>query len=176
MLGGLGNYGKSVAEIQAVIDTHKASIQARHDRNDAYGDPDENHLGISAWAEGQNDDLYRIELLLAARGWSADFVVLQDLEGNDVPDARVFVNQFNQLAWLVKRPDGTVFAPYRPVRESTLEKKGFREVLKSFPAYARHDGGGKGTAGMLNVHVAIFPHPEAAIALDERRGTIYSLS
>lgn len=50
--------------------------------------------------------------------------------------------------WIVNHPDGTVsFLPYHPKRESTLAKRGYREVIEYTRCWITIDGCGRGLSG-----------------------------
>lgn len=148
------NFGKSPDEIREIIAAHESRVDARHENARRIGDDDACHLGLSAWGEGLTATLLERELELSERGWTASFPRLADLEGNEIP-ARVIDSRFGRC-WMLLDEKGEstgTFAPYRPKRPSTLERRGYREIEVERPAFARLEGDGRGLSGRVWVEI-----------------------
>lgn len=89
---------------------------------------------LSQWASGvvARENEYLADLAEAGGKW--EVTVLADLEGNEV-NARPFLNKFKKVCWIIFDETGEVkeFAPYKPAKEITLSKRGYKEVGKVLP-------------------------------------------
>lgn len=101
---------------------------------------------LSMWANDSMMSLRRVQLELAENGWTDEFTVLTDLDGNEVEGARCVSFKGNygwQTKWVVNHPNGkTEWLPYTghnsmtPRKIKNLEKKGYRTAIARKPAYA----------------------------------------
>jgi hypothetical protein len=96
---------------------------------------------LSQWASGQMASIYEACAVLAENGGMWELDQLQDLAGNDV-NARIIRTQYG-VKWGVIDPETDQvieWLPYRPARESTLAKKGYKETKKVMPAIVQTYG------------------------------------
>jgi len=110
---------------------------------------------LSQWASGLNAQLKRKEAEIAEAGglWTFERHVLVTSEG-EATDARQVETRYGPR-WRLDSRD--LWLPFRPARESTLGKRGFREVVESEvgPAKAIHWGTGRGLSGATSVRTIV---------------------
>lgn len=98
---------------------------------------------LSQWAAGQMSHIYEALAALADAGGEWTFTYLADLDGNLV-NARQIRGKFGPC-WMILDDEGKAtgeFAPWRPAKESTLAKRGYKEVEVKRPACVRVSGNG----------------------------------
>lgn len=119
---------------------------------------------VSQWASGLNAQLAREQADIEEAGGVATFFreSLTDLDGNPVA-AKLIRGKYG-LCWAMLDGEDNFtgeFVSAHPVRESTMERKGYREVKSEFvaPAKAIHwaPPGAKGLGGATSVQVIIVP-------------------
>jgi hypothetical protein len=98
---------------------------------------------LSQWAADINAREARLQADLIERGGLAEFTALFDLDGNWVRAKRI--NGRYGDCWMLLDEDGEPtgeFAPFRPARKATLEKRGYREgkVLRTAKAAVGSNG------------------------------------
>ena len=113
---------------------------------------------LSQWASGINAQVARSNAEIAANDGQREFrrTVLQTLSGEPV-NFRVVQTRYGTRY----RVDATdEWLPYRPARESTLAKRGYREIEETVmaPAYASTwaPAGARGLSGCSSVIVRFF--------------------
>lgn len=105
---------------------------------------------LSQWAAGQMSRVYDALAALADAGGEWTFTYLADLDGNLV-NARAIPGKFG-TCWMILDADGKAtgkFAPWHPAKESTLAKRGYKEIEVKRPACVKVTGG---SGYHLNVH------------------------
>ena len=139
---------KTATEYRAEAAAHRAEVEASWERSDTDG-------FLSQWAGGLNAQLADRKATIAEQGGMGRFrrVRLERLDGSLVEDARVVETRYG-TKWRVESTDQ--WLPYQPKRESTLGKRGYREVTEEadLTAVAHMDGRGRGLSG--TAWVAVF--------------------
>lgn len=113
---------------------------------------------VSQWASQQMAGLHRAQADIAEHGgrWTFERVMLETTDGEPVADARQVQTRYGRR-WRVDSADA--WLPFRPARESTLGKRGYREVVveEIAPARAIHwsPPGARGLSGATSVQVVI---------------------
>lgn len=114
---------------------------------------------VSQWASGLNAQAARTNAMIAENGGLATFVRtrLVSIEtGEPVEDARKVQTRYG-AKWRIDSTDE--WLPYAPARESTLAKRGYREVdeFATAPALAKLAApkGARGLSGATSVYVAV---------------------
>jgi hypothetical protein len=132
---------------------------AQHDRNAAESFERCDTDGfLSQWASGINAEVARRNADIAEAGgvWTFERTRLTDLDGNIVEDARAVDTRYGRK-WRVDSADA--WLPYMPARESTLGKRGYREVVETAVAPAKAitsaPRGARGLSGATSVSVVI---------------------
>jgi hypothetical protein len=117
---------------------------------------------VSQWASGLSAQKARVQADIVEAGGVATFGVyeLQTTEGEPVA-AKLIRGKYGPC-WALQDETGEftgTFIGAHPVRESTLAKKGYREVVREFvaPAVADFKGHGTGLASAHTVHVVVRP-------------------
>jgi hypothetical protein len=144
----------TAADLRAQADAHDAEAYASFQRCDTDG-------ALSQWASGINAHRLRLEADIVDNGGLHEFWALFDLDGNWVP-ATVIDGRYGPCWMLLDENGGATgqFAPYRPARESTLERRGFREGLVLRPARASTKGGDS----ILSVRACVVPTTPGHVA------------
>ena len=129
---------------------HERNAEESFDRCDTDG-------FLSQWASGMNAQLARRNAAIAEAGGNWTFERLQLVTTDGQPtDARAVNTRYGRK-W---RLDSTnEWLPYAPARESTLGKRGYRELVETevAPAKAIHwaPEGARGMSGATSVQVII---------------------
>jgi hypothetical protein len=99
---------------------------------------------LSQWGSNVMSRVYTHAATLAENGWKDEFVRLADLEGNLV-NAKLIDGQYG-TCWAMTDTQGQFtgqFISAFPKRESTMAKKGYREVYVMAPATVANNGTGQ---------------------------------
>jgi hypothetical protein len=118
----------------------------------------EDELGLSMWADGLGAQQDRLQATILEAGgvWTFERTILCTLDGEVVEDARMCDTRYG-LKWRSDSLD--MWAPYRPARESTLAKRGLKEVTVTEVGEARAEmwapPGARGLSGATSVRVII---------------------
>jgi hypothetical protein len=136
---------------------------ARHDQDaaDSFERCDTDGF-VSQWASGINARQKRTQATIEEAGGVATFgrYYLTDLDGERVP-AKLIEGRFGPCWALLDEDDQFTgeFIGAHPARESTLERKGYREAEEEFVAEATADlkGSGRGLSGAATVTVIVRP-------------------
>ena len=144
----------TAADLRAQAAAHDIEAHASFERCDTDG-------ALSQWASGINARQLRLEAEIVENGGVWEFPALFDLDGNWVP-ARDIDGRYGPC-WMILDESGDAtgeFAPFRPARKSTLEKRGYREGIVTRPAKA--DTGSSGS--ITSVYVYARPTTPAHVA------------
>lgn len=133
---------------------------AQHERNAAESfDRCDTDGFVSQWASGLNADLARTKAQIAENGGRCTFARLRLVRidtGEVVADARKVQTRYGSK-WRIDSTDE--WLPFMPARESTLAKRGYREVeqFETAPATAKHwaPGNARGLSGACSVQTII---------------------
>jgi hypothetical protein len=142
----------AAAELRAKAAQHEQDAADSFERCDTDG-------FVSQWASGLNAQVARANAQIAEDGGMALFerTLLCTLDGEIVQDARVVRTRFGER-WRIDRTDE--WLPYRPARESTLAKYGYREIEQEAVGPAKaitwSPSGGRGLSGATSVTVRVF--------------------
>lgn len=138
-------------EHRAEAAQHRADAQESWERSDTDG-------FVSQWASGINAQVADKNARIADHGgqWQFERVVLTDLDGNDIEDARIVQTRYGRR-WRSDARD--LWAPVEPARPSTLGKRGLAERYEKENAPAKAitwaPPGARGLAGATSVSVVI---------------------
>jgi hypothetical protein len=115
---------------------------------------------VSQYCHGISAQLEEKKAEIAERGGVWDFPALFDLDGNLVP-AKLIDGKFGPC-WAMVNGSGNFtgeFISAFPKRESTMEKKGYREGTVELPAYADTwaPWNATGTGGLTQVRIRVCP-------------------
>jgi hypothetical protein len=136
--------------LRAQAAEHRRNAAESFDRCDTDG-------FLSQWASGMNADLADRNADIAEHGgvWTFERVILERADGTPL-DARAVQTRYGKR-WRVDADDA--WLPYRPVRATTLGKRGYRERVETeiAPARAIHwaPPGARGMSGATSVSVVI---------------------
>lgn len=111
---------------------------------------------LSQWALGLGAQERRLQAGIEEAGGLSEFAALFDLDGNRVP-AKLIDGRFG-TCWAMCDDDGQFtgqFIKAFPARESTMERKGFREGREMAPARAKIIGSGTGLSGAASCYAGI---------------------
>lgn len=146
--------GGTAPDLRAQAAAHEAEARASFERCDTDG-------ALSQWASGISARQLRLQADIEDNGGFWEFPALFDLDGNWVP-ARVIDGRYGPC-WMILNENGEAtgeFAPFRPARKSTLEKRGYRQGIATRPAKA--DTGSNGS--VVSVYVYARPLTPAHVA------------
>jgi hypothetical protein len=138
-------------------DHRKAAAQQRSAADESFERCDTDGF-VSQWAHAINAQVHDRQADIAAEGgvWAFQRTRLETLDGELVSDARVVRTRYG-TKWRVDSTDA--WLPYQPARETTLAKRGYREVseLEIAPAKAITwaPSGARGMSGATSVQVII---------------------
>lgn len=85
---------------------------------------------LSQWADRCTAKVYNALAVLAENNGKAFFTKLADLETGEEINAKVINSRYG-ACWMILDSEGNAtgeFAPYKPARESTLAKRGYKEI------------------------------------------------
>lgn len=141
---------KTAEEWRAEANAHERQAEESFERCDTDG-------FLSQWASKMTAQLDRARADIAERGGTWIFPVLLTLDGERVP-AKLINGRYGKC-WALLDGEGEFtgeFVGAFPKRESTLERKGYREGDEEAPADARIAGSGTGLSGAASCHVQIY--------------------
>ena len=136
MSGTIYRVEKTAAEYRAEAQAERLASQASFERCDTDG-------ALSQWGSDMMAAVNHVLAELAEQGGMAEFVVLCDLQGQEVR-ARVVSSKYGACWALCDEQDRFTgeFVAYCPARPSTLRRHGFQEVHRQMPAGVRLVGSG----------------------------------
>jgi hypothetical protein len=140
---------------KTVDDYLNEAAQHRTNAEDSFARCDTDGF-VSQWASGINAQVAdRMAAITEAGGmWKFERVTLHRTDGSLVEDARLCNTRYG-MKWRSDEDD--VWLSYKPVRESTLAKKGYKEVTVTEVAPAKAvtwaPPGARGLSGATSVQV-----------------------
>lgn len=145
-------------ELLAALEHELQELKARNDdrfNRVANGDVELRDCFVSTWAGELNQRLLETKIEILRNGGMAEFDELFYLDGT--PTNAKLISTSYGIRYLVHRPDGLEewVNPY--VKEKTLERKGYKLVTVTRPAWAKIKGSGHGLAGAMSCYVDVFP-------------------
>lgn len=122
---------------------------------------------LSQWSHGLHDALYQTQAEICRNGGKAQFRVLMDLDGNEVPSKLIDTKYGIAYALLDEHNKFTGKFVNPCISEKALAKKGFKigEVWK--PAWAKLTGRGRGLSGTCWVQTYVRRHPVPGVTEED---------
>lgn len=148
----MNNYQPTAEQLEKAKQLREASSRKAQEASDSFDRCDTDGF-LSQWASSLNSQLDRANAELLEAGGVYEFEAVFDLDGNYKPALKIQTRYGS--AWSLVDSSGKflnppVFLPYRPVKASTIKKKGYTIGIVIRNANAK-------LAGKVNVGVDIVP-------------------